>query len=172
MTEDFAIRKDPGIAASDEDYGKQIELLLALRDKLSDADDAVNRIHHLQQQIKAVAEKAGANRRLMDADQTLNDALNGVVSKLYEPRFTGFDDQTLIYPLKLNNQLAALASSAQGDYRPTRQEVDVFAELSAELDNALLTLKRILGTDLRAFNNQLKASGLPEIDSGSQASPN
>lgn len=172
MTEDFTVRKDPAIVASDEDYGKQIELLLALRDKLSEADDAVNRIHHLQRQIKAVAEKAGANRRLLDAEQTLNEALNGVVSKLYEPRFTGFDDQTLIYPLKLNNRLAALASSVQGDYRPTQQEVDVFAELSVELDDTLLALKRILGTDLPAFNNQLKASGLLEIDSGSQPSPN
>jgi hypothetical protein len=172
ITEGLNIKKDPGVVASEEDYAKQIELLLALRDKLSDADDAVNRIHLLQRQIKTAAEKAGTNRRLTDAEQTLNDALNGVISKLYEPRFTGFDDQTLIYPLKLNNRLAALASSVQGDYRPTQQEVDVFAELSKELDDALLSLKRILGTDLPAFNNQLKASGLPEIDSGPQASPN
>lgn len=172
MIENFAIKKDPASIASDQDYRKRLELLLAVRDKLSAADDAINQIHHLQRQMERVTKKPEASRPVKDAEQTLNGSLNDVLHQLYEPRFTGFDDQTLIYPLKLNNRLAALANSIQGDYRPTQQEVDVFSHLSAELDDALSTLKKTLGADLRALNDQLKASGLPEIDARRPASPN
>lgn len=172
MTENFEIKKDPRVASSEEDYQKQMDLLLAIRDKLSAADDAINQIHNLKRQTEAVADNSRANLGVKGAVQKLNDAANEVLHKLYEPRFTGFDDQTLIYPLKLNNRLAALASSVQGDYRPTQQEVEVFAKLSAELDDALVTLKRILGADLRALNGQLKASGLPEIDAEPPSNPN
>ncbi len=59
------------------------------------------------------------------AAQKLEDELNVVLHKLYEPRFTGYDDQTLIYPLQLNNRIAAMQSYVGGDYGPTDQDVQV-----------------------------------------------
>jgi photosystem II stability/assembly factor-like uncharacterized protein len=172
LTQNFAIKKDPASVANDDDYRKQLELLLAVRDKLSAADDAINQIRQLQRQMEVVVQTPESSRAVKSAELTLNDSLNDVLHRLYEPRFTGFDDQTLIYPLKLNNRLAALANSIQGDYRPTQQEVEVFTDLSAELDDALSILKRTLRVDLPALNDQLRASGLPEIDAHRRASSN
>lgn len=163
LTENFEIKKDPSLATTAEDFRKQLDLLLAVRDKLSAANEAINQIHHVQQQIEAASQKAGPNGDVKDSATKLSGELNDVALKLYEPRFTGFDDQTLIYPLKLNNRIAALASAASGDFAPTQQEQDVLIALSAELDQALGTLKKALDVDLRAFNDKLKGAGLPEV---------
>lgn len=162
-SESFEIKKDPVIATTPDDYRKQLELLLATRDKLSAADDAINQIHHVQHQIEAVPSKFSANRALNEAARKLNESLSATLHQLYEPRFTGFDDQTLIYPLKLNNRLAALANYVQGDYPPTKQDSEVFAELSRELEDALAALKETLNVDLQRFNEELKAMGSPEV---------
>jgi photosystem II stability/assembly factor-like uncharacterized protein len=163
VTENFEIKKDPSLQTTAEDYRKQLELLLATRDKLSATNEAINQIHHVQQQIEAASQKAGPNAGVKDSAQKMNDELNDIVRKLYEPRFTGFDDQTLIYPLKLNNRLASLENYVQGDYGPTQQEQEVFTALSAELDQVLGALKKSLDVDLRAFNEKLKGAGLPEV---------
>ncbi|HKB52766.1 MAG TPA: hypothetical protein VKD22_02130, partial [Ramlibacter sp.] len=73
-------------------------------------------------------------------------------------RFTGFDDQTLIYPLKLNNRIAALQGYVAGDYPPTAQAQQVFTELSGELDRVLSQVKKTVEQDVPAFRSQLRAS--------------
>ncbi len=108
-------------------------------------------------------QKAGAQSSFVERGHKLDDALSSEVQQLYQPHFTGFDDQTLIYPLGLNNRLAALQSYSQGDYAPTDQEIAVLKELSAELDRTLVKVKQTLEVDLPAFNSQLKAAGLPEV---------
>ena len=82
---------------------------------------------------------------------------------LIEPRFTGFDDQTLIFPLQLNNRLASLQSYLEGDHAPTDQDVAVFQQLSSDLGQALANLKQILDTDAPPFNSRLKSRGLPAL---------
>jgi hypothetical protein len=99
----------------------------------------------------------------VNAGHQLSEALNVESEQLYQPRFTGFDDQTLAYPLKLNNRLAALQSYGQGDYPPTEQDLEVLAELSRELGQTLGKVKQILDVDLSAFNAKLKAAGFSEV---------
>jgi hypothetical protein len=159
----FEIRKDPRAPTTDDDYRKQLAFLLAVRDRVSAANEAVTKIHLVQGQVGAVLQKAGTDTSLVNAGHQLSEALNVESEQLYQPRFTGFDDQTLAYPLKLNNRLAALQSYGQGDYPPTEQDVEVLAELSRELDQTLAKLKQILDVDLSAFNAKLKAAGFSEV---------
>lgn len=61
-----------------------------------------------------------------------------MLKELAEQRFAGFDDQMLVFDLKLNNRVAALQGYvAQGDYAPTDQQHAVFKELSTAIDEAL-----------------------------------
>ena len=72
------------------------------------------------------------------ATARIDAALDSVLKELVELRFTGFDDQMLVFDLKLNNRMAALQGYvAQGDYAPTEQQYSVFRELSAAVDSAL-----------------------------------
>jgi hypothetical protein len=163
QTQAFEIKKDPRLPTTEADYQKQLAFLLAARGKLSQADDAINKIHRVQQQLGSVLQNGKAEASLIDSGHKLNAALTEEVDQLYQPQFTGFDDQTLIFPLKLNNRLASLQSYGQGDYAPTDQDLAVLSELSAELDKTLDKLKRTLDVDLPALNNRLKAAGLPEV---------
>ena len=139
-----------------EAYRKQLDLLLAARDKLSASDDAINQIHAVEQQVDAATKQAGGNASVADSAHQLEDELNPVLHKLYEPRFTGYDDQTLIYPLQLNNRLAAMQSYAGGDYGPTDQDLQVFASLSAEVDQELGRLKAGSGSGFAGFQRQVE----------------
>ena len=68
----------------------------------------------------------------------LDAALEAVQKELVDLRFAGFDDQMLVFDLKLNNRIAALQNYvAQGDYAPTEQQYSVFRELSSAIDTAL-----------------------------------
>ncbi len=159
----FEIRKDPRVPTTDLDYRKQLAFLLEVRDRLSQTDAAINRIHRVQRQVSSMLQKAGAQSSFIEGGRKLDAALSSEVQQLFQPHFTGFDDQTLIYPLGLNNRLAALQSYSQGDYAPTGQEIAVLKELSAELDRTLVKTKQTLQVDLPAFNSELKGAGLPEV---------
>ncbi len=134
QTQEFEIRKDPRLSTTIDDYQKQFDLLIAIRDKLSAADDAINEIRGREKRLEAAQGGTGGAR-----------GLEGVLHELWEPRFTGFDDQMLEFPLKLNNRIAALQGYLQGPYAPTDQDNQVFAELSKELDNVLARLKQLEG---------------------------
>jgi photosystem II stability/assembly factor-like uncharacterized protein len=166
FTQDFEIKIDPRVNTSLEDYSKQVEFELAVRDRLSAADDAINEIHRLQHRVAEVSGKT-SDGAFTEAAQKLAQGLDTIQDEMYEPRFTGFDDQTLIYPLKINNRLAALLSSTQGDYPPTDQQLEVFGELRAELDRSLASLKQVLNTELPGLNAKLKELGSAPIESGS-----
>jgi photosystem II stability/assembly factor-like uncharacterized protein len=163
-TQTFEIKKDPRSQGTVETYRKQMELLLSARDKLSATSDAINQIHTVEQQVDAAAKQASGNEPVAAAARKLDEELNEVLHKLYEPRFTGYDDQTLIYPLEMNNRLAAMQNYLGGDAGPTDQAVQVLAVLSAELDQQLGKLKQALTVDLPAFNSQLKAAGLSPVN--------
>jgi len=169
-TETFDIKKDPRVATTATQYKQQLVLALSARDKLSAADDAINQIREIQQRVTAASQKAGDNAAIAGAAHTLSERLDVVLHHLYEPRFTGFDDQTLIYPLQLNNRLAAMQSYLGGDYGPTAQDIAVFKELSGKLNEQLAILTRVLNVDLPAFNAQLKAAGIAPVHSSVNAS--
>lgn len=164
-TQTFDIQKDPRLQTTEDDYRRQFQLSLAVRDKLSATHEAINEIRRIQKDVDGSLHSVKADSSITDAGGKLNDALSSVLHKLVELRFTGFDDQTLIFPLQLNNRLAALQEYLAGDDTPTDQEYKVFKELSAEVDQALATLKKIMQVDVPAFNSRLKAQGLPTIAS-------
>lgn len=134
QAQEFEIRKDPRLSTTIDDYQKQFDLLIAIRAKLSAADDAINEIRGREKRVEAAQGGTGVAREL-----------EAVLHELWEPRFTGFDDQMLEFPLKLNNRIAALQGYLQGPYAPTDQANQVFAELSKELDSLLARLKQLEG---------------------------
>ena len=163
FTQDFEIKKDPRLTTTDAEYAKQFQMSLAVRDKVSELDDAVNRINRILKQLEKASQSAKVDKALRDAASNLTEELIAVRQKLIEPRFTGFDDQTLIFPLQLNNRLASLQSYLEGDHAPTDQDAAVFQQLSSDLGQALGKLKQILENDAPPFNSRLKSRGLPAL---------
>jgi predicted nucleic acid-binding Zn-ribbon protein len=169
---DFNIAIDPRLVAdgvSEADLLDQFKLSLRVRDKVSEANQAVIDIRNLRQQINDRLQKVSARRK--SEIQKLADAvmvpLTAVEEEAYQVRNRSGQDP-LNYPIKLNNKIAALSGVIESaDHRPTHQSVEVFNELSALLDVELRKMKETLSKQLPA----LKREKLDAVDPKAKPAP-
>ena len=86
-----------------------------------------------------------------------------VEGEIYQVKMQARQDP-LNYPIKLNNQLAALRGIIESaDARPTAQSQEAFTVLSGQLGVQLTKLQEIFDKDLAKLNDRLKALGLEPI---------
>ena len=89
--------------------------------------------------------------------------LGAVEEEIYQVRNQSGQDP-LNYPIKLNNQIAALAGVVGGaEARPTKQSYEVFTILSDALAVQTGKLGAALDQPLPALNRELERQGLPAI---------
>lgn len=163
-TQPFTIVKDPRSTATAADLREQFDFLIRVRDKTSQANDAVRTIRNLKAQLSDRAPKMPANKQaaFSRAVDAITERLSAVESEIYQVKNQSGQDP-LNYPIRLNNKIAALAGVAGGaDAKPTSQLYTVYNDLSAQLDRQLQAMRGALVT-LPAINASLKAAGLPEI---------
>ena len=64
QTQAFRILKDPRVAASQEDLEAQFQMLVEIRDKVSETHDGINRLRRVRQQVDQWVSRAhGPSRR-------------------------------------------------------------------------------------------------------------
>jgi photosystem II stability/assembly factor-like uncharacterized protein len=161
LSASFEIGRDPRIEASDEDLRAQFEMLLRIRDKLTEIHRGVVRGRKVQEQLKALAERAEGD--LAERAAALGDELGQVTGELCESRAKGAAD-SFNYPPKVNSKLASLQSTvAFADAAPTRQAEAVYEELVAIADGHLRRLAGILGEHVPSLGERLRAASLPLI---------
>jgi len=167
-TRDFVIRADPRIeGVTTEDLQARFDLATRIRDRTSEANEAVIRIREIKTQIDERTQEAG-DQGLADAGNNLRAALAAVEGEIYQVRNRSNQDP-LNFPIKLNNKLAALLGVVEGsENRPTDQSYEVFDYLSGLLQTELDRLDAILEGDLVAFNRRLEEAGLEAIKTEGQ----
>jgi len=143
---------------------EQFAFLLAVRDRTSQANDAVRRIRNVKAQLADRAAKMPATQRA--GFKTKADAysaqLSAVEAEVYQVKNQSGQDP-LNYPIRLNNKIAALGGVAGGaDARPTEQTRSVFRILSAQLDEQLARLSTAM-RGLSPLNADIQRAGLPAI---------
>src|ERR1043166_9202960 len=159
-SQSFSVLKDPRSGATQADLDAQSEFLLKVRDKTSEANNAVRTIRNVKAQLaerrKRAAGKGAALDRLAPA---LRPRLSEVEGEIYQVRNRSGQDP-LNYPIKLNNQIAALMFSAgSAEARPTSQSYEVFRLLSDQLDVQLGKPRQLLGGGLAGVNAELGRIG-------------
>lgn len=173
MTQPFEIKKDPRISTTQEDFQKQFDLLIKIRDKVSAAHDAVNQIHALHKEIKATVRKAKAinkEERIEAEAKNLIQKLMAVRDELIQVKIK-FGNDVLTYKIKLNNKIATLARViASADTAPTDQSYEVFNKLSTELNVQLDKFKEVIAKDIPAFNRLIQEEEIPAIPLKKQVS--
>jgi len=166
-TETFKILPDPRIKATLADWQAQSKLALQIRDRFSQANDAVKEIRRVKSALadrraKMPAAQQGAYSALTSAFGT---ALSQVEDSLYQTQNRSSEDP-LNFPVRLNNRIGALLGVVQtADGAPTQQSYQVFTIVSKELDVQLTKLRQLLNTNLPKINAMLKQAGVKEIES-------
>ena len=162
----FEIAADPRLEITQEDLQAQFDLLIEIRDKLSQVHEAVAHSRGLREQIRAwkqrFADAEGGEEIIALADEVM-EKLEAAEGKLVESRSTGGAD-VFNYPPMVNRKLASLADTvAFGDSRPPQQTYDVFAELSAYADEHIGELERLQSTELAELNRKIQEAGVAPI---------
>jgi photosystem II stability/assembly factor-like uncharacterized protein len=173
QTHPVRVRKDPRSNATDADLQEQFRLLLAIRDKVSEANLGVRTVRNMRWQVGDRTERLTAAQRAEFARLagTMMDSLTYRENEVYQTRNQSGQDP-LNYPIRLNNKIAALSGVVgAGEFRPTQQSREAFTRLSRALDAELNALKQTMDTSLPALNAILRAAGLPELKPSTDEPP-
>ncbi|MFN0101445.1 MAG: VPS10 domain-containing protein [Bryobacteraceae bacterium] len=162
----FVIRKDPRMGGSVPDLQKQFDLSIQIRDKVTQANDAVIQIRDVRKQIDDLVTRSAALQdaaRVIEAGKKLSKELTEVEQELYQTKNQSGQDP-LNYPIKLNNKLAALLGVVQSsDSAPTAQSNQVFEDLATKVNGHLRRLDNLMKTGLTAFNKLVRDAAVPAV---------
>jgi hypothetical protein len=161
----FLVKKDPRSTATPADLIAQYKLLMQIRDRTTDANDAVRTVRYVRSQAMARRAQVGADSatyaRLV---QTLDTRISEIEAKVYQVKNQSGQDP-LNYPIRVNNQIAGLAGVVGStEARPTKQSYLVFDSLTKELEVYLVELRAAWKDLLPPVDEILKKHGHPAIE--------
>lgn len=158
----FKLLKDPRSEASDADYKAQFDFMLAVRDKLTETNQAIIDIRKAKKQVNAVL-KGAEDEDLKKYGKDMVKDMSTIEKALYQTKNESGQDP-LNFPIRLNNKLGHLASlSGVGNYPPTDQAQAFYDEVSAEIDGHLEKLKAIFDERVPEFNKMVKEADIDAV---------
>src|SRR5204862_7515838 len=160
-TRGLSVLKDPRVKATQDELQKQFDLLVRIRDRVSAADDAVQQVRDVKEQIDAAAKRAkglpaGKGAAIARAADSLQAKLGAVEEAIYQVKNKSNED-ALNFPIKVNNKLASLAGVVgSADAPPTDRAYQVFDPLAAVPHGYSDRLKGVLEPEVAAVNRQVR----------------
>ena len=163
IVQQFEIRSDPRITTTPQEYQAQHELLIGIRDKISDTHEAVNRLRRVYVQVDEWERRAAggsAAEPVAEAAGAIKEKLSGIEGELISMRRPGNGRMST----RLNTQLASLSKVvSRADAGPTEQARTVFLEVSGKVDAQLSSLQDVIDEDVSLFSNLLTELEVPVI---------
>ncbi len=159
----FEVRLDPRAEpVTIAQLQAQLDLALEIRDKVTEANQAVIDIRQIKGEVDDRQEQTD-NAQIQVQGDLVKERLGEVESEIYQVRNESRQDP-LNFPIKINNKLAALLNGvSSADFPPTEQSREVFARLDGLLQEEMLRLGLIIEQDLARLNELLREEGLDPI---------
>lgn len=163
LTEPFDIVADPRLTTvSQADFDAQFKLSSEVAARVDDAHRGVLQVRDVRGQVDDRLTKSD-NGRLRTEANAFKTKMAAIEGEIYQVKMQARQDP-LNYPIKLNNQLAALRGIIESaDARPTAQSQEAFTVLSGELETQLTRLQKVFDDDLSKLNDRLRQLGLEPI---------
>jgi hypothetical protein len=163
LTRPVTLKKNPLITdVTLADLKDQYDLAIQIRDKVSEANQAVINIRDLKKQTADRLTKS-QDPALKTAADAFTKHVSDVEEAIYQVRNQSGQDP-LNFPIKVNNRLATLLRMVTGgDGKPIGAARPIFNDLSGELKVETDRLAKVLADDLTKLNAELKRLGLPEV---------
>ena len=165
QTAPLSVERNPWYeGVTEADVVAQFEFSTRVRDKVTEANDAVIAIRRVKAQVEDRLKKSEDSRLKTAGDRLVTNA-SAVEENIYQVRNRSNQDP-LNFPIKVNNRLANLMSMAErGDGRPVNNMHEIFDILTTELKGYTDRLEQVWVTDLAAVNAELARLNLAPIDS-------
>jgi hypothetical protein len=167
QTEPLELKLDPRVKVAQADLQSQFDLLIQIRDRLSQVHEAVNQIEDVRAQavaLKTRLPETASYRPFSAAADDLEKKLVAVRDPLINLRIRSNEDSLAFAP-QLDLQLAALAMVVGGesDSAPTEAAVARFEVLKKQTQEALAGWAEVQKTDVSAFQKLAAERGVPAI---------
>jgi photosystem II stability/assembly factor-like uncharacterized protein len=173
-TQSFAVRREPHLLkdVTDQDLREEFDLAIKVRDKSSQANEAVLLIRGIKAQIDE--RKGKLDAKSASVAKSLDEfasALSAIENEIYQVKLQSSQDP-LNFPIKLNNKIAALQGVIESaDVRPTEQAYSVFRTLSNALDEQLGKLDTRVKGQMPPVNQLLQRLKLDPIKAEALKAP-
>jgi hypothetical protein len=153
--QDFMIRKDPRIEATDADLFESAKFQIKMRDKLSETHKTVNELRATRKQVNdymATVTDSTFRKEMEKISKPMLDSLQAVEDELIQHKAKAFQD-LLALPIKLNNKLANIASAAaSAQTKPTASAFESEKDIVPNIDKQIAKVKKTLDTYVPQFN--------------------
>ena len=165
-TQSFDIQLDPRIKVSAADLEASLKFQLQVRDKLTEVNEAINKIRKIRKQINdvtAAIQDTAYRSTIETLAKPILDSIANIEKALIQTDAKAFQD-LLALPVRLNDKLAGLGSTAAtADTRPTAQTIEAYTDITAQIDSYLAKLKAIIDDQIAALNQKLEQKRPPAI---------
>jgi hypothetical protein len=172
LTQPFTLLPDPRLQIAHDDLAAQYELKSAIRDRLGEVHETLNRVRRLRKQVEGWEERvkpaAGQNgrtpaqghERLVEAAKSLKEKLT-----LIEAQLVNLDAQK---PMQGCNQLKEKLTSLsamidESDHAPTAGAREVYAQLAQGVQEQMNGLQFLIDTEIKAFNDLVRSEELAPV---------
>jgi hypothetical protein len=155
--------RNPLMQATDADLRAQFNLAIQIRDKVSEANNAVITIRDLKSQIADRLAKS-QDAKLKTTGDKLTEDLSAVEGEIYQVKNQAGQDP-LNFPIKINNRLMSLLTGVvnSGEGRPVGKVPEIFVDLKGELKVLTDRMDRVIATGVPSFNSAARAAGVEAI---------
>ncbi len=164
----LTIVKDPRMPNTNEDYQKQFDFLMAVRDQVSKANTAIIDIRTVKEDLDYLKGKKTVKKDVKDMISEFESKLDVIENNIHMTKNQSYQDP-LNYGIRINNRLAFLmVDSQRGDYPPTDQAQEFFTEVTKELNTEVSALKRLMNDYVSKINGKVSENGMDMISIGEE----
>jgi len=165
VTGNFIIKANPVYKLSQQNYEDRFNFLITVRDEFNAIQKAIKNIHDVRKQIGDFTDKQGKDlpADIKQQADTINKQMTAIEEALHQTKAKSGQD-VLNFPIRLDDKISGLYDFANsGVAAPAKQVKDAYAELSAQADEQLNKLKKLMDTDLVKLNQMIRDKALPLI---------
>ncbi|WP_419212674.1 VPS10 domain-containing protein [Maribacter sp. X9] len=163
--QEFNIIKDPRLPNTQKDYKDQFEFLIAVRNQVSKANDAIIKIRNIQKDLKYLKGKTKDNQEIQQLISDYEKELSVIENNIHMTKNQSRQDP-LNYGIRINNRLAFLmVDSQRGDYPPTQQAQEFFKEATQELNTEVNALNALIKRQTTLVNEKVDQQDIKMISS-------
>jgi photosystem II stability/assembly factor-like uncharacterized protein len=163
---DFEILQDPRLTATAADWNQQQQFIVQVEKRIEEMHAAVNTLRSIKKQIESY------NELLKDSPEAKNVIASGknLIAKIdaweaniVQTKQKNFQD-VINFPSKLNAEYFAVRGVADThDPRLTQGARQRFVDLELQWESYSAAMKKLMETDVAAYNKAYKETNLPAV---------
>ncbi len=159
----FEVVKDPRAAATDDDYQNYLAFAMEIRDKITEAHEAIIEMRDIRSQLMNYKTRISEDTVLTAEIEKIDSVLTEIEEALYQTKSKSPQDP-LNYPVRLTNKIGYVSSIVgNGDFPPTDQAMAVKAEMEQRIDAELTRYEMIKTEMIPAFNQLVRENEIDAI---------